>query len=247
MPGDKAVGHVAEEAARQRLRCLLCEPEVLALLWQHEAVFKQLHRCYADDRGRGEVPAVSGGRSGELRGFFEWFQGDFEVVAAFLRGFSGCERRSHELCCRGAALQRLLAGAEAHQPAHAPQDLRAPRRASEGLGEASEAPKEAFFGRFPLSSGLKWHQSKWTPGPWRPLTWIWMTSLGGSGMFVTEAGGGKARGRDSTGPGPLRKAQFMAFSELLVLFWVAFGPFLAAGELFEAFLFEVSVWRRRRR
>ena len=120
-----------------------------------------------------------------------------------------------------------------------------------GLQMGSERPqrlrKRAFFGRFPLSSGLKWHQSKWTPGPWRPLTWIWMTSLGGSGMFVTEAGGGKARGRDSTGPGPLRKAQFMAFSELLVLFWVAFGPFLAAGELFEAFLFEVSVWRRRRR
>eukprot|EP00913_Durusdinium_trenchii_P010742 g10077.t1 len=33
------------------MRSLLAEPEVLQLLWQHEEVFKGLHRSYCDDRG----------------------------------------------------------------------------------------------------------------------------------------------------------------------------------------------------
>mmetsp|Transcript_75699 Transcript_75699/g.133665 ORF Transcript_75699/g.133665 Transcript_75699/m.133665 type:complete len:949 (-) Transcript_75699:88-2934(-) len=35
----------------QRLRCLLTEPEVLQLLWQHEEVFRRLHKAYADEEG----------------------------------------------------------------------------------------------------------------------------------------------------------------------------------------------------
>ncbi|CAK9109720.1 unnamed protein product [Durusdinium trenchii] len=52
---EKASGKVQlsilDDAQRQRMRSLLAEPEVLQLLWQHEEVFKGLHRSYCDDRG----------------------------------------------------------------------------------------------------------------------------------------------------------------------------------------------------
>lgn len=50
--------HILEDAAKQRQKSLLVEPEVLQLLWQHEEVFKALHKAYADDRGHMSFAAV---------------------------------------------------------------------------------------------------------------------------------------------------------------------------------------------
>jgi len=49
---------ILEEAAKQRMKSLLVEPEVLQLLWQHEEIFKGLNAAYADDRGHMSFAAV---------------------------------------------------------------------------------------------------------------------------------------------------------------------------------------------
>lgn len=47
------------KSRERRVSSMLIEPEVLQLLWQHEEVFRVLHRCYADDTGHMSSQALA--------------------------------------------------------------------------------------------------------------------------------------------------------------------------------------------
>eukprot|EP00930_Biecheleria_cincta_P090122 TRINITY_DN79466_c0_g1_i1.p1 TRINITY_DN79466_c0_g1~~TRINITY_DN79466_c0_g1_i1.p1 ORF type:complete len:900 (-),score=131.89 TRINITY_DN79466_c0_g1_i1:124-2823(-) len=47
------------ESRERRVNSMLVEPEVLQLLWQHEEIFRVLHRCYADDTGHMSSQALA--------------------------------------------------------------------------------------------------------------------------------------------------------------------------------------------
>eukprot|EP00931_Biecheleriopsis_adriatica_P038852 TRINITY_DN22220_c0_g1_i1.p1 TRINITY_DN22220_c0_g1~~TRINITY_DN22220_c0_g1_i1.p1 ORF type:complete len:980 (+),score=172.72 TRINITY_DN22220_c0_g1_i1:93-3032(+) len=50
---------IEEQQREQRLLSMMVEPEALVLLWQHEEIFKLLHRSYADEPGHMTGQAVA--------------------------------------------------------------------------------------------------------------------------------------------------------------------------------------------